>query len=68
VRALRDEVLSAIGSRNLVDVRSLEEFSGKLRAPAHMIQEAARPVRGTYALPGGSQEQAIEDSGCAPRG
>ncbi|MGW4027448.1 sulfurtransferase [Streptomyces sp. NPDC005009] len=41
IRALRDEVLAAIGSRNLVDVRSPEEFSGKLRAPAHMIQEAA---------------------------
>jgi quercetin dioxygenase-like cupin family protein/DNA-binding XRE family transcriptional regulator len=33
-----------------------------------MIQETARPVRGTNALPGGSQEQAIEDSGCAPKG
>ncbi|MER7485871.1 sulfurtransferase [Streptomyces sp. NPDC126497] len=41
IRALRDEVLAAIGSQNLVDVRSPEEFSGKLRAPAHMIQEAA---------------------------
>jgi thiosulfate/3-mercaptopyruvate sulfurtransferase len=41
VRALRDEVLAAIGSRNLVDVRSPEEFSGRLSAPAHLIQEAA---------------------------
>jgi thiosulfate/3-mercaptopyruvate sulfurtransferase len=41
VRALRDEVLGAIGSRNVVDVRSPEEFSGKLSAPAHLIQEAA---------------------------
>ncbi|MFH9826425.1 sulfurtransferase [Streptomyces bobili] len=41
VRALRDEVLGAIGSHNLVDVRSPEEFSGRLRAPAHLIQEAA---------------------------
>ncbi|MFD7444006.1 sulfurtransferase [Streptomyces sp. NPDC059909] len=41
VRALRDEVLKSIGSQNLVDVRSPEEFSGKLSAPAHLIQEAA---------------------------
>ena len=41
IRALRDEVLSAVGSRNLVDVRSPEEFSGRLSAPAHLIQEAA---------------------------
>ncbi|MFD7409757.1 sulfurtransferase [Streptomyces sp. NPDC059866] len=41
IRALRDEVLSAIGSHNLVDVRSPEEFSGRLSAPAHLIQEAA---------------------------
>ncbi|MFF4214577.1 sulfurtransferase [Streptomyces sp. NPDC001796] len=41
LRALRDEVLNSIGSRNLVDVRSPEEFSGKLSAPAHLIQEAA---------------------------
>ncbi|MGW3628402.1 sulfurtransferase [Streptomyces sp. NPDC000880] len=41
LRALRDEVLASIGSRNLVDVRSPEEFSGALLAPAHMLQEAA---------------------------
>ncbi|MFE3168970.1 sulfurtransferase [Streptomyces sp. NPDC059224] len=41
LRALRDDVLAAIGSLNLVDVRSPEEFSGKLSAPAHLIQEAA---------------------------
>jgi thiosulfate/3-mercaptopyruvate sulfurtransferase len=30
IRAFRDEVLAAIGNRNLVDVRSPEEFSGKI--------------------------------------
>ncbi len=41
VRAFRDEVLQAIGQRSLVDVRSPDEFSGKLFAPAHLPQEAA---------------------------
>ncbi|MCQ4084024.1 sulfurtransferase [Streptomyces sp. RB6PN25] len=41
IRALRDDVLAAIGTRNLVDVRSPEEFSGALLAPAHLPQEAA---------------------------
>ncbi|WP_331772841.1 sulfurtransferase (plasmid) [Embleya sp. NBC_00888] len=41
LRTLRDEVLESIGSQNLVDVRSPEEFSGALSAPAHLIQEAA---------------------------
>src|SRR5579883_1952364 len=30
LRALRDEVLAAIGKRNLVDVRSPDEFAGRL--------------------------------------
>ncbi len=42
IRALRDEVLAAIGTQNLVDVRSPDEFSGKLLAPAHLPQEAAQ--------------------------
>jgi thiosulfate/3-mercaptopyruvate sulfurtransferase len=42
IRALRDEVVSAIGVQNLVDVRSPDEFSGKLFAPAHLPQEAAQ--------------------------
>ena len=42
IRALRDEVVSAIGSKNLVDVRSPDEFSGKLLAPAHLPQESAQ--------------------------
>jgi thiosulfate/3-mercaptopyruvate sulfurtransferase len=42
IRALRDEVLAAIGKVNLVDVRSPDEFSGKLLAPAHLPQEQAQ--------------------------
>jgi thiosulfate/3-mercaptopyruvate sulfurtransferase len=42
IRAFRDEVLEAIGKKNLVDVRSPDEFSGKLSAPAHLPQEQAQ--------------------------
>jgi thiosulfate/3-mercaptopyruvate sulfurtransferase len=42
IRAFRDEVVAAIGQQNLVDVRSPDEFSGKLTAPAHLPQEGAQ--------------------------
>lgn len=42
IRAFRDEVVDAINGKNLVDVRSPDEFSGKLLAPAHLPQEAAQ--------------------------
>jgi thiosulfate/3-mercaptopyruvate sulfurtransferase len=42
IRAFRDEVLDAIGSKTLVDVRSPDEFSGKLLAPAHLPQEQSQ--------------------------
>src|SRR5213080_4471051 len=42
IRAFRDEVVDAIGAKNLVDVRSPDEFSGKLLAPAHLPQEQAQ--------------------------
>jgi len=42
IRAFRDEVVSAIGERNLVDVRSPDEFTGRLLAPAHLPQEVAQ--------------------------
>jgi thiosulfate/3-mercaptopyruvate sulfurtransferase len=42
IRAMRDEVVAAIGTKNLVDVRSPDEFSGKLLAPAHLPQESAQ--------------------------
>jgi thiosulfate/3-mercaptopyruvate sulfurtransferase len=42
IRAFRQEVLDAIGSKNLVDVRSPDEFSGKILAPAHLPQEQSQ--------------------------
>jgi thiosulfate/3-mercaptopyruvate sulfurtransferase len=42
IRAFRDEVVAAIGSRNLVDVRSPDEYAGRLLAPAHLPQESAQ--------------------------
>src|SRR3954452_5757099 len=42
IRAFRDEVIAAIGKQNLVDVRSPDEFSGKLLAPAHLPQEQSQ--------------------------
>jgi thiosulfate/3-mercaptopyruvate sulfurtransferase len=42
IRAFRDEVVAAIGQQNLVDVRSPDEYSGKLLAPAHLPQEQAQ--------------------------
>jgi thiosulfate/3-mercaptopyruvate sulfurtransferase len=42
IRAFRDEVVAAIGKDNLVDVRSPDEFAGRLLAPAHLPQEAAQ--------------------------
>ncbi|HEY2315588.1 MAG TPA: sulfurtransferase [Streptosporangiaceae bacterium] len=42
IRAFRDEVVSAIGNKNLIDVRSPDEFAGRLLAPAHLPQEQAQ--------------------------
>jgi len=42
IRAFRDEVIAAIGATNLVDVRSPDEFSGKILAPAHLPQEQSQ--------------------------
>ncbi|MGH3884549.1 MAG: sulfurtransferase [Pseudonocardiaceae bacterium] len=42
IRAFRQETVDAIGTKNLVDVRSPDEFSGKILAPAHLPQEAAQ--------------------------
>ena len=39
IRAFRDEVVEAIGTKNLIDVRSPDEFAGRLLAPAHLPQE-----------------------------
>jgi len=42
LRAYRDEVIAAIGAQNLVDVRSPDEYAGRLLAPAHLPQEQAQ--------------------------
>jgi thiosulfate/3-mercaptopyruvate sulfurtransferase len=42
IRAFRDEVEAAIGQKNLVDVRSPDEFAGRLLAPAHLPQEQSQ--------------------------
>jgi thiosulfate/3-mercaptopyruvate sulfurtransferase len=42
IRAFRDEVVASIGSKNIIDVRSPDEFSGKILAPAHLPQEQAQ--------------------------
>ncbi len=42
LRAFRDEVVSSIGVKNLVDVRSPDEYAGRLKAPAHLPQEGGQ--------------------------
>ncbi|HSJ19801.1 MAG TPA: sulfurtransferase [Nocardioidaceae bacterium] len=42
IRAFRDEVVEAIGAKNLIDVRSPDEYAGRLLAPAHLPQEQAQ--------------------------
>ncbi len=42
IRAFRDETVAAIGTQNLVDVRSPDEYAGRLMAPAHLPQEQAQ--------------------------
>jgi thiosulfate/3-mercaptopyruvate sulfurtransferase len=42
IRAFRDEVVATIGKENLVDVRSPDEYAGRLLAPAHLPQEQAQ--------------------------
>jgi len=42
IRAFRDEVVDSIGKKNIIDVRSPDEFTGKILAPAHLPQEQAQ--------------------------
>ncbi|HEY9413577.1 MAG TPA: sulfurtransferase [Pseudonocardia sp.] len=42
IRAFRQEAIDAIGTLNLVDVRSPDEFSGRILAPAHLPQEQSQ--------------------------
>ena len=42
IRAFRDDVIAGIGSLNLIDVRSPDEYAGRLLAPAHLPQEQSQ--------------------------
>jgi thiosulfate/3-mercaptopyruvate sulfurtransferase len=42
IRAYRDEVIASIGTKNFLDIRSPDEYSGKLLAPAHLPQEQSQ--------------------------
>ena len=42
IRAYRDEVINSIGTKNFLDIRSPDEYSGKLLAPAHLPQEQSQ--------------------------
>jgi thiosulfate/3-mercaptopyruvate sulfurtransferase len=42
IRAFRGEVEESIGVKNLIDVRSPDEYAGRLLAPAHLPQEQAQ--------------------------
>lgn len=39
IRAFRDAVAASIGTNNLLDIRSPDEFAGRLLAPTHLAQE-----------------------------
>jgi thiosulfate/3-mercaptopyruvate sulfurtransferase len=42
IRAMRDEVIEQVSKTPMIDVRSPEEYSGVLAAPAHLPQEQAQ--------------------------
>ena len=42
LRSKRDEVIASIGSVQLIDVRSPDEYAGRLPAPAHLPQEQSQ--------------------------
>lgn len=42
IRAFRDEVAASIGTNNLLDIRSPDEFAVRLLAPAHLPQEQSQ--------------------------
>jgi thiosulfate/3-mercaptopyruvate sulfurtransferase len=64
IRAKRDEVLAALGDgRQLVDVRSPQEFSGELISPIGYEQEGAQRgghIPGAHSIP---WAQAVKDDG-----
>lgn len=63
LRALRDEVLAALGTATFIDVRSPEEFTGEKLAPDHLPQE--QPYVGGH-VPGAANvpwARAVRDDG-----
>ncbi len=42
IRAFREDVVDSIGSDNLIDVRSPDEYAGRILAPAHLQQEQSQ--------------------------
>jgi thiosulfate/3-mercaptopyruvate sulfurtransferase len=42
LRSKRDEVIAAIGNVQFIDVRSPDEYAGRLLAPAHLPQEQSQ--------------------------
>ncbi|MET3862427.1 thiosulfate/3-mercaptopyruvate sulfurtransferase [Dietzia sp. 2505] len=54
IRAFRDDVLAGLGSDALVDVRSVDEYTGRLAAPAGLPQEGGRQrghIPGAVSIP-----------------
>lgn len=54
IRAFRDDVLAGLGSDALVDVRSVDEYTGRLSAPAGLPQEGGRQrghIPGAVSIP-----------------
>ncbi len=45
IRAFRDEVVTAIGTKNLVDVRSPDEFADRILAPGYLAAGAGTARR-----------------------
>jgi thiosulfate/3-mercaptopyruvate sulfurtransferase len=65
IRAFRQGAVDAIGTKNLVDVRSPDEFSGKILAPAHLPQEQSqRPGHIPSAINVRWSKAANEDGTC----
>ena len=63
IRAFRDEVVAAIGTQNLVDVRSPDEYAGRLLAPAHLPQEQAQRAGHVPTAASGPWSKAANDDG-----
>ncbi|AVZ38724.1 MULTISPECIES: sulfurtransferase [unclassified Dietzia] len=54
IRAFRDDVLAGLGTDALVDVRSVDEYTGRLAAPAGLPQEGGRQrghIPGAVSIP-----------------